>query len=370
MAQLIKIDSEIIRCKQRLDEIISSIETKVKNANEKINEAALNLYQGSGETATNPLVEPIKNLSNNCNSVISEMIINLKNVSQFMEEQMQGYNTSQEEAKNSLIRLISLMQSLLNGTATDNTIITDNNDVGVENNNAVGNVSNGIFDNNIDDNENINKEDNINIDNPGETIDNSNQSVDYEIKNPDYQNMQIKEEYKLSEPMSSTYDEYAYNEGAERYVSELIGERMGTVDELNKRMDLIVGSYNYYKEMGYSDEMIAGMLGNMCQESTFNLHDDYGNPAGVGVYQWLPGRAPEALDLNTQLDHSVYEINNRTDMGGQTVWERMQNCTTVEEYAKTFAIYFEGDNSSGGIWVRQKYADAMYYLIKNGFKTE
>lgn len=369
MAQLIKIDSEIIRCKQRLDEIISSIDTKVKNANEKINEAALNLYQGSGSTATNPLFEPIKNLSNNSSNIISEMIINLRNVSQFIEEQMQGYNTSQEEAKNSLIKLISLMQSLLNGTAIDNTIITDNNDVGVENNNAVGNVSNGIFDNNIDDNENINKEDNINIDNPGETIDNSNQSVDYEIKNPDYQNMQIKEVYKLSEPMSSTYDEYAYNEGAERYVSELIGERMGTVDELNKRMDLIVGSYNYYKEMGYSDEMIAGMLGNMCQESTFNLHDNVtGN--GQGIYQWEPGRAPAALDLNTQLDHSVYEINNRTDMKGQTVWERMQNCTTVEEYAEAFAIYFEGDNSSGGIWVRQKYADAMYYLIKNGFKTE
>lgn len=366
MAQLIKIDSEIIRCKQRLDEIISSIDTKVKNANEKINEAALNLYQGSGSTAINPLVEPIKNLSNNSSNIISEMIINLKNVSQFIEEQMQGYNTSQEEAKNSLIKLISLMQSLLNGTATDNTIITDNNDVGVENNNAVGNVSNGILG---DNNETVNGENDI-LDSSGEMLENGNQNSDYNISNPDYQNMQIKEEYKLSEPMSSTYDEYAYNEGAYRYQSELIDERMGTVEELNKRMDLIVGSYNYYKEMGYSDEMIAGMLGNMCQESTFNLHDDYGDPAGVGVYQWLPGRAPEALDLNTQLDHSVYEINNRTFQDGQTVWDKLQSCSTVEEYAKTFAIYFEGDNSSGGIWVRQKYADAMYYLIKNGFKTE
>lgn len=365
MAQLIKIDSEIIRCKQRLDEIISSIDTKVKYANEKINEAALNLYQGSGSTAINPLVDPIKNLSNNCNSVISEMIINLKNVSQFIEEQMQGYNTTQEEAKNSLIRLISLMQSLLNGTATDNTIITDNNDVGVENNNAVGNVSNGILG---DNNETVNGE-NDSLDSSGEMLENGDQSSSYDISNPDYQNMQIKEEYKLSEPMSSTYDEYAYNEGAYRYQSELIDERMGTVEELNKRMDLIVGSYNYYKEMGYSDEMIAGMFGNMCQESTFNLHDAAtGN--GKGIYQWKPGRAPAALDLNTQLDHSVYEINNRIDMGGQTVWERMQICTTVEEYAEAFAIYFEGETDSGGMWVRKKYADAMYYLIKNGFKTE
>lgn len=365
MAQLIKIDSEIIRCKQRLDEIISSIETKVKNANEKINEAALNLYQGSGETATNPLVEPIKNLSNNCNSVISEMIINLKNVSQFMEEQMQGYNTSQEEAKNSLIRLISLMQSLLNGEVTNDTVITDNVIGELENSNTEGNITNEILG---DNNETVNGE-NDSLDASGEMLENGNQNSDYNISNPDYQNMQIKEEYKLSEPMSSTYDEYAYNEGAYRYQSELIDERMGTVDELNKRMDLIVGSYNYYKEMGYSDEMIAGMLGNMCQESTFNLHDNVtGN--GQGIYQWEPGRAPAALDLNTQLDHSVYEINNRTFRDGQTVWDKLQNCSTVEEYAKTFAIYFEGDSSSGGIWVRQKYADAMYYLIKNGFKTE
>lgn len=365
MAQLIKIDSEIIRCKQRLDEIISSIETKVKNANEKINEAALNLYQGSGETATNPLVEPIKNLSNNCNSVISEMIINLKNVSQFMEEQMQGYNTSQEEAKNSLISLISLMQSLLNGEVTNDTVITDNVIGELENSNTEGNITNDILG---DNNETVNGE-NDSLDASGEMLENGNQNSDYNISNPDYQNMQIKEEYKLSEPMSSTYDEYAYNEGAYRYQSELIDERMGTVDELNKRMDLIVGSYNYYKEMGYSDEMIAGMLGNMCQESTFNLHDNVtGN--GQGIYQWEPGRAPAALDLNTQLDHSVYEINNRTFRDGQTVWDKLQNCSTVEEYAKTFAIYFEGDNSSGGIWVRQKYADAMYYLIKNGFKTE
>lgn len=365
MAQLIKIDSEIIRCKQRLDEIISSIDTKVKYANEKINEAALNLYQGSGSTAINPLVVPIKNLSNNCNSVISEMIINLKNVSQFIEEQMQGYNTTQEEAKNSLIKLISLMQSLLNGEVTNDTVITDNGVGGLENSNTEGNITNEILG---DNNETVNGE-NDSLDASGEMLENGNQNSDYNISNPDYQNMQIKEEYKLSEPMSSTYDEYAYNEGAYRYQSELIDKRMGTVDELNKRMDLIVGSYNYYKEMGYSDEMIAGMLGNMCQESTFNLHDNVtGN--GQGIYQWEPGRAPAALDLNTQLDHSVYEINKRTDMGGQTVWERMQNCTTVEEYAEAFAIYFEGDNSSGGIWVRQKYADAMYYLIKNGFKTE
>ncbi len=193
MAQLIKIDSEIIRCKQRLDEIISSIETKVKNANEKINEAALNLYQGSGETATNPLVEPIKNLSNNCNSVISEMIINLKNVSQFMEEQMQGYNTSQEEAKNSLIRLISLMQSLLNGEVTNDTVITDNVIGELENSNTEGNITNEILG---DNNETVNGE-NDSLDASGEMLENGNQNSDYNISNPDYQNMQIKEEYKL-----------------------------------------------------------------------------------------------------------------------------------------------------------------------------
>ena len=74
--------------------------------------------------------------------------------------------------------------------------------------------------------------------------------------------------------------------------------------------------------------------------------DDPNYPTGIGVYQWTESRAPEKLDLNSQLEHSVYEINNRIN-GGKTVWERVENTNySVDEYTRIFALFFRAIEST------------------------
>ena len=318
----IKIDYEIIRCKQRLDEIRSNLDTTFNKVNEEILKCSKNLVDSNN---TNPLVDPIQKLLEQNKEISSKIVNNLNTLSEFLATQMEGYTVSTEDAQASIVKLITLIQSAL-GIATSEIVAEEtleeslDSSLGVESSNSV--VANG--------------------------------------------------EYKLATPMASTYYESAYNEGITDYQVALIQDRMGTVDALNDRMDVIVNSYNYYKELGYSDELIAGMLGNMCQESTFNL-ETVSSKNCKGLYQWTADRAPESWDLQSQLDRSVVEINTRTDMSGQTIWERLQNCSTVREYTEYFAVFFEGAASRVGevpdIGARTNYANAMYYLIKNNFKV-
>lgn len=79
--------------------------------------------------------------------------------------------------------------------------------------------------------------------------------------------------------------------------------------------------YSYLKQKGMPDEVIAGIMGNLQQESGFNPSaiGDSGN--SIGIAQWYKERG-DALrnfaqqrgkdwnDLNTQLDFLVDEINN------------------------------------------------------------
>ena len=217
----IKIDYEIIRCKQRLDEIRSNLDTTFNKVNDEILKCSKNLVDSNN---TNPLVDPIQKLLEQNKEISSKIVNNLNTLSEFLATQMESYTVSTEDAQASIVKLITLIQSAL-GITTSEIVAEEtleeslDSSLGVESSNSI--VANG--------------------------------------------------EYKLATPMASTYDESAYNEGITDYQVALIQDRMGTVDALNDRMDVIVNSYNYYKELGYSDELIAGMLGNMCQESTFNL---------------------------------------------------------------------------------------------------
>ena len=55
----IKIDYEIIRCKQRLDEIRSNLDTTFNKVNDEILKCSKNLVDSNN---TNPLVDPIQKL--------------------------------------------------------------------------------------------------------------------------------------------------------------------------------------------------------------------------------------------------------------------------------------------------------------------
>ena len=349
MAKLINIDSaELIRFKERLVDTADELNKTFVNLNTELGNVASNLVDKTN-SGVSPLVEPMKNLMSRNDAIGSSIYMRIQEIALFIDGQVKEYNVSTEDAKASLVKLISLIQTSLGKNAGDSVTTTVDDPeifgdtIGAGNGNSEPIAGSGV--------ENL-EEAPVGV----------NGDVSLEVSAGDT--------YKLSTPMASTYDESAYNEGVTDLEVALIQNRMGTVDALNDRMDVIVNSYNYYKELGYSDELIEGMLGNMCQESTFNL-ETVSSTGCKGLYQWTEGRAPDAWDLQSQLDRSVVEINTRTDMGGKTVWERLQNCSTVDEYTEYFAVFFEGAASRIGevpdIGVRQDYAHAMYYLIKNNF---
>lgn len=350
MAKLININSaELIRYKERIEDIADSLNKTFVNLNNELDNIANNLVDKSN-TSISPLVTPMQNLTAKNDKVGSSMYMRLQEIALFISEQIADYSISTEEAQASLVKLISLIEGVL----------------GITENNAVDGTT-----------ATLEEEAGENLENPevlepnasSEEILETQIGVDSNVVDT---TVIAGDTYKLGAPMNSVYDANAYNEGATDLQVALIQNRMGTVDALNDRMDIIVNSYNYYKSLGYSDELIAGMLGNMCQESTFNL-EAVSETGCKGLYQWTEGRAPASWDLQSQLDRSVVEINTRADMSGKTVWERLQNCSTVRDYTEYFAVFFEGAASRVGevpdIGARTNYANAMYYLIKNNFNV-
>lgn len=79
--------------------------------------------------------------------------------------------------------------------------------------------------------------------------------------------------------------------------------------------------YSYFKHEDWSDEAIAGILGNMQAESTLNpgcwqSHIVGNYDGGYGLVQWTPASNYiewcETLieDIDNQLDRIMYELNN------------------------------------------------------------
>ena len=133
--------------------------------------------------------------------------------------------------------------------------------------------------------------------------------------------------------------------------------------------------FYYFKEKGLSDEQIAGILGNACQESGFVL--DIKNPTSTskGLFQWLDSRYPSDWSLETQLDHAWNEMQG-TPCGGNisSVVDSLSSKTTVADATNTFAVFFEGaskrNNETGAMYVpdlsvRTNFANTIYAYIKD-----
>ncbi len=79
--------------------------------------------------------------------------------------------------------------------------------------------------------------------------------------------------------------------------------------------------YSYFKNEGWSDEAIAGMLGNIQRESTLNpgcwqSHDIGNMSGGYGLVQWTPASNyiewcnGDPSEIDNQLDRIMYELEN------------------------------------------------------------
>jgi hypothetical protein len=90
-------------------------------------------------------------------------------------------------------------------------------------------------------------------------------------------------------------------------------------------------TWNYFKGKGLSDPQVAGIMGNMMQESHFNpvvmekggesQNPADADPKGWGIIQWTPGSEVPGMVDAAGLSGHVYELATQLDL----VWGHMQN---------------------------------------------
>lgn len=136
----------------------------------------------------------------------------------------------------------------------------------------------------------------------------------------------------------------------------------GTVDAVNlKGNDKVQKMWNFFKDMGYDNNAIAGIMGNIQQESQFSLgitEDGSGSMTpgvGFGLVQWTDSERQGLLsriasqlskqpsDLEAQLATIKYEIMN-THTGAKP--ENM-NGKTIEQAVSCFTGNFEYQDGDG-----------------------
>lgn len=116
--------------------------------------------------------------------------------------------------------------------------------------------------------------------------------------------------------------------------------------------------WNYMKEQNWSDEVCAGIMGNIMAESgghTLDIQWDIYNSQGFyGICQWSPKWYPEVIGVSLieQLDHLAYNISNEFRIFGKNYYNNFTLndflfLESPEEAAKAFAKVYErcNDNS-------------------------
>ncbi len=142
--------------------------------------------------------------------------------------------------------------------------------------------------------------------------------------------------------------------------------------------------WNYFITKGLSPEQVAGIMGNISQESGFdpqNIQDPGGrtkNPASIsagwGIIQWTPGSkiigiAKEAniknpiYELATQLDIVWWHATNTSPRGFKNVLPEFKKAKTPEDAARAWEYLIEG---AGKPMMTNRIAAAKAALKKYG----
>lgn len=145
------------------------------------------------------------------------------------------------------------------------------------------------------------------------------------------------------------------------------------------------------KDAGYSDEQVAGVMGNIYAESSFNSSAVNPSSGASGLCQWLYGRKTqlcayaeskgvEWTDEETQIEYLIGELDSSGNgangyatyqLSGNDSWLRS---TTVEGATRDFYNGFErgGDSQYGGTKrpdAAQKYYDQFHNASKPSSET-
>ena len=126
-------------------------------------------------------------------------------------------------------------------------------------------------------------------------------------------------------------------------------------------------------ELGFSDIVCAGIMGNMMAECggcwTSDLDWDVSSSSGYGMIQWLGGRKQQLFSIygsNPSVENQLnfvkdelYGTNGVTKQVTDSQLNKIMNADSPEDCAYAFACYFERCGE-GHRWVRRDYARRAY----------
>lgn len=126
-------------------------------------------------------------------------------------------------------------------------------------------------------------------------------------------------------------------------------------------------------ELGFSDIVCAGIMGNMMAECggcwTSDLDWDVSSSSGFGMIQWLGGRKQQLFSIygsNPSVENQLnfvkdelYGTNGVTKQVTDSQLDKIINAETPEDCAYAFACYYERCGE-GHRWVRRDYARRAY----------
>ncbi len=148
--------------------------------------------------------------------------------------------------------------------------------------------------------------------------------------------------------------------GEEDTYSEEVVLQEAKIERLKSEHSAAGQVYEYLRERGYSDAVIAGILGNMmveCGGHTLDLQwwRYGGGGAYYGLCQWslYYGPGVRGLDINGQLDYLMnnMEKNMRVFGGNYEYFTSLQDAGTAAWY---FCRYYER-GAGGGIRMNRAY---------------
>lgn len=129
--------------------------------------------------------------------------------------------------------------------------------------------------------------------------------------------------------------------------------------------------WDYLKDAGYTDIQVAGIIGNLYQESGLNPARVESNGEGIGLVQWSFGRKQSLInyasskgvdwsDLETQLEFLVDELDSKQFY--QPYKDSFMNPYSVNEATEAFCFGFERPNKAkANLSFRQEKAWEAYY---------
>lgn len=126
-------------------------------------------------------------------------------------------------------------------------------------------------------------------------------------------------------------------------------------------------------ELGFSDIVCAGIMGNMMAECggcwTSDLDWDVSSSSGYGMIQWLGGRKQQLFSIygsNPSVENQLnfvkdelYGTNGVTKQVTDSQLDKIMNAETPEDCAYAFACYYERCGEEHR-WVRRDYARRAY----------